>query len=150
GRFNGLSLVVSAAKLFIIVGSWFLAGYFLLPRFMRYVGRLANDEMLTIVSLGLCLLLVVVAPKLHYSVALGAFIMGSILAESSESHRIEELIAPLRDLFAAIFFVSVGMLMNPSALEGRWGSVALVAGVLMAGKILFITLGSLLTGNTLR
>lgn len=148
--FSGVALIVSAAKLVLVIGSWFLAGYFLLPRFVRYVGRLGNEEMLTILSLALCLFLAVLAANLGYSVALGAFIMGSILAESSESYRIEELMRPLRDLFAAIFFVSVGMLIDPRVLTVHYDWVLIIAAVLIVGKIVNITLGSLLTGQTLR
>lgn len=148
--FSGLDVIMSAAKLVLVVGSWFLAGYFLLPKFVRYVGRLGNDEMLTILSLALCLCLAVLAAKLGYSVALGAFIMGSILAESTESFRIEELMRPLRDLFAAIFFVSVGMLIDPHVLTSHINWVLVIAAVLVVGKIVNITVGSLITGQTLR
>lgn len=150
GTLSGVDVIVSAGKLVIVVGSWFLAGYFLLPRLMRYVGRLGSDEMLTTVSIGLCLILAVVAAKLGYSVALGAFIMGSILAESTESYRIEELIRPLRDLFAAIFFVSVGMLIDPRALLTHPHWVLIISAVVILGKIVNITIGCLITGQTLR
>ncbi|HUP56279.1 MAG TPA: cation:proton antiporter, partial [Bdellovibrionota bacterium] len=116
GSFSPIALATAAGKLALVVGCWMLAGYFLVPRFIGYVGRLKSDEMLVLVSVGLCLCLVVVAAHFQFSAALGAFIMGSILAESTESRRIENLMAPLRDLFAAIFFVSVGMLMDPTAI----------------------------------
>ncbi len=149
-KFSGLALLLSAGKLVLVIGSWFLVGYFLLPRVVRYVGRLGNDEMLTIVALGLCLILAVAAAELHYSVALGAFIMGSILAESTESHRIEELIRPLRDVFAAIFFVSVGMMIEPRVLLEHWPRVLLISGVYVLVKISAVTLGAVLSGQTLR
>jgi len=148
--FSGLQLLIAAGKLILVVGSWFLAGYFLLPRLVKYVGRAGNDEMLSILSIGLCLLLSVAGAYFGYSVALGAFIMGSILAESTESYRIEELIRPLRDLFAAIFFVSVGMLIEPSQVYENWSAVLIVTAVLMLGKIVAITAGALLTGQTVR
>ncbi len=150
GSFKGVDIMLAGAKLLLVIGSWFLAGYFVLPRLVRYVGKLGNDEMLTIVSLGLCLSLSVIAARLNYSVALGAFIMGSILAESTESFRIEELIRPLRDLFAAIFFVSVGMLIDPHVLLGRYKEIGIITVVLVAGKIVNITMGALITGQTLR
>ncbi|MCM2324389.1 MAG: cation:proton antiporter, partial [Oligoflexia bacterium] len=109
-------LVVAATKLILIVGSWMLAGYFLVPPFMKAVGRLANNELVTLLSLGLCLGLVVVATHFNYSTALGAFIMGSILAETELLHRIEGRMEALRDLFGAIFFVSIGMLIDPRVL----------------------------------
>ena len=149
-KFSGIELLLSAGKLVLVVGSWFLVGYFLLPRIVRYVGRLGNDEMLTIVALGLCLILAVAAAELRYSVALGAFIMGSILAESTESHRIEELIRPLRDVFAAIFFVSVGMMIEPRVLAEHWSRVLLISAVYVAAKVSAVTVGAILSGQTLR
>lgn len=148
--FAGLDLLAAAGKLALVVGSWFLIGYFAVPRFVQYVGKLGNDEMLTIFSIGLCLLLAVLAASRNYSVALGAFIMGSILAESTESNRIRELIGPLRDLFAAIFFVSVGMLIDPKIIAQHLGAVALITAVLLFGKMFNITLGALITGQTFR
>lgn len=148
--FSTLALLGAAGKLALVVGGWFVTGYFLVPRFVRYVGLHGSDEMLTVVSISLCLALVVFAAHFDYSVALGAFIMGSILAESSESHRIEELIRPLRDVFAAVFFVSVGMLIDPRLLRENLGAVLLISLVTVAGKIVSTTLGALITGQTLR
>ncbi len=148
--FSLMTLLYSAGKLVFVIGTWILGGYFLLPRVVRYVGRVGSDETLMILSIGLCLSLVVIAAKFHYSAALGAFIMGSILAESSESNRIEELMRPLRDLFASVFFVSVGMLLNPSIIIQHFWTIILVAGVTIVGKIVSSTLGALITGQTLR
>ncbi len=148
--FSGLALLGSAYKLFLVVGSWFLAGYFIVPRFIRYVGRVGSNEMLTLISISLCLLLVVFSTFFDYSAALGAFIMGSILAESIESQKIEERMEPLRDLFAAIFFVSVGMLINPAALWQNKGAVILITLVTIIGKTFSTTLGALFTGQPLR
>ncbi len=147
---SGLALLGSAYKLCLVVGSWFLGGYFIVPRFIRYVGRVGNNEMLTIVSLGLCLALVVFSTFFEYSAALGAFIMGSILAESVESHRIEERMESLRDLFAAIFFVSVGMLIDPIAIWDHKGAVVLITVVTILGKSISTTLGALFTGQSLK
>src|SRR5262249_27275339 len=87
-------LAMAAVKLVFVISIWVLVGLFVVPRFVRSVGRHGNDEMLTVVSLGLCLSLVAVSAALNYSVALGAFIMGSILSESAESQRIERLVKP--------------------------------------------------------
>jgi CPA2 family monovalent cation:H+ antiporter-2 len=149
-EFSGFSLFVAAYKLVLVVGSWFLMGYFLIPGFIRYVGSVGNREMLTIVSLGLCLGLVVFSAYFDYSVALGAFIMGSILAESVESRRIEERMESLRDLFAAIFFVSVGMLINPQSIFMQIGPILLITGVTIFGKILSTTIGAFSTGQSLK
>jgi CPA2 family monovalent cation:H+ antiporter-2 len=147
---SGVTLLIAGIKLLIVVGAWYLIGMFAVPRFVSSIGRHGNDEMLIIASLGLCLGLVTVAASLEYSVALGAFIMGSILAESSQVKRIEHLVQPLRDLFGAVFFVSVGMLLDPSALLDNLGLVLTLSLVVIAGKILFVTAGTLASGSTLK
>ena len=133
-----------------MIGSWFIAGYFFIPRFIRIVGRTGSDEVVTLIALGLCLSLVVFAAYFGYSVALGAFVMGSILAESTESARIIDRMEPLRDVFAAVFFVSVGMLIDPRAALENWPVILLLTVTLIVGKVFFATLGALLTGQTLR
>lgn len=148
--FSAMAVLASAGKLVLVVGGWFLAGYFVIPRFVRYVGRVGTNEMLTLISLGLCLALVVFAAHFHYSAALGAFIMGSILAESTESQRIEERLESLRDLFAAVFFVSIGMLMDPVMIFRHMGAILVITLVTVVGKVFSTTLGALITGQTLR
>ncbi len=147
---SGLAILVAAGKLVLVIGGWILAGYFIVPELIRYVSQVGNNEMMTIVSLALCLLLVVFSAFFEYSVALGAFIMGSILAESTESHRIEERMESLRDVFAAIFFVSVGMLIDPIALWHNKGAVAFITVITIIGKVLSTTIGALISGQTLR
>lgn len=145
-----LDLIMATAKLVLVVGGWFLVGYFLVPRFMKFVGKTGNDETLTILSLGLCLSLVVFASHFEYSTALGAFIMGSILAESPVLARIESNMSSLRDLFGAIFFVSIGMLIDPRMLWDHLGAVALICTVTIFGKILSTSIGALISGQSLR
>jgi len=149
-HFSAASIALSAGKLCLVIGSWFLTGYFLIPPFMRYAGKIGNKETITILSIGLCLSLVVFADYFQYSAALGAFIMGSILAESSESEKIEALMQPLRHLFAAVFFVSVGMLLDPMLLLKHIVPVILITLITILGKILSTTFGALVTGQTLR
>jgi CPA2 family monovalent cation:H+ antiporter-2 len=148
--FSGLAFLTSVLQLIMVIGGWFLAGYFIVPRFVRWVGKTGSAEVLTLIALGLCLSLVVFAAYFGYSVALGAFVMGSILAESTESSRIIERMEPLRDVFAAIFFVSVGMLIDPIAALENWSTIFLITAVLIAGKVFFVTLGAVITGQTLR
>lgn len=143
-------LLTSAGKLILVVGGWFIAGYLVVPRFMRYVGRIGSDEVLTILSLGLCLALVVFANYFSYSTALGAFIMGSIIAESPVLPRIEKSMASLRDVFGAIFFVSIGMLIDPYVLWEHLGAIMLISALTIVGKILSTGLGALISGQTLR
>lgn len=150
GSVSGLAVLTATGKLVLVIGSWFLVGYFVVPRFVRHVGLTGSAEMLTILSLGLCLMLAVFAAQMHYSTALGAFVMGSILSESTESHRIEEIMAPLKDLFSAVFFVSVGMLIDLAALRGHGGQIAIIVGVFLVAKITAVTIGALITGQTVR
>ncbi len=147
---TGLLLLGSAGKLLLVVGSWFLVGYFVVPRLVRLAGSRGGEEMLTVLATGLCLGLAVLADQFGYSVALGAFIMGSILAESSESHRIEELVKPLRDVFAAIFFVSIGMLLDLDQARLWWPEALALTALVLAGKSLFVSLGALITGQSFR
>lgn len=146
----GPELFWASVRLVVVIGSWIIAGVFLIPHVFRYARRWMSDETLTVASLGLCLLLVVLAAKFGYSAALGAFIMGSILAETEEVHRIEELVRPIRDLFGAVFFVSVGMLVDPSILVTYWLELLLIAGVTVVGKIITSGLGALLSGQPLK
>ncbi len=143
-------IALSLLQLIFVVGSWFLIGYFLVPLLVRRMGRWMDNETWTVLSLGLCLLLVVAATKLGYSPALGAFMMGSILAETREGARIEDLMRPLRDLFGAVFFVSVGMLANPQVILEQWQLILTLTAVVICGKILCVTSFSLLSGQSVR
>src|SRR5262249_4300187 len=107
-------MISAGVKLFLVVGGWFIVGYFAVPPLFRKISLYISQETLTIISVALCLSLVCLASTFHYSPALGAFIMGSILAETVLVHRIEHLIRPIRDIFTAVFFISVGMLINPA------------------------------------
>jgi CPA2 family monovalent cation:H+ antiporter-2 len=149
-RVGGVELLFAGGKLLLIVGGWFLVGMFMVPRSVRLVSRHGNDELLTVMAIALCLALVALAAHFHYSVALGAFVMGSILAESSEAKRIEHLVQPLKDIFGAIFFVSVGMLLNPHAILENYGAILLIVAVIIVGKFLSVSLGAFITGQTVR
>lgn len=143
------AMLWAVIKLVLVVGSWFLAGYFIVPTLIRKIMHFVSEETLTIVSVALCLLLVAAAAYFHYSTALGAFIMGSILAETPLVHRVEELIRPIKDIFAAVFFISVGMLINPTIIAEQFPIVLLISGVTIIGKLLTTSLGSLLTGQSI-
>ena len=140
--------VAAVGALTIILGMMLL-GY--------WVGQDAELDMVNslflagiILALGLCLGMVLTAEEAGFSSALGAFVMGSILAETVESHRIEKLMTPLKNVFAAIFFISVGMLINPASLAEYWVSIAYVSLVIIVGMILFGTLGCWWGGQTMR
>ena len=124
--------------------------FLIIPTLLRKVKKYLNDETLIILSLGLCLGMVLTAEEAGFSSALGAFVMGTILAETVESHRIEHLMTPLKNVFAAIFFVSVGMMINPSNLVEYWPSILLICAVIIIGMILFGTLGCWWGGETMR
>ncbi len=143
------AFALDVLQLVVVVGSWFLIGYFLVPFFFRRVIDHASQETLTIVSIAFCLLLVCCATYFNYSPALGAFIMGSILAETPQVHRIEELIRPIRDIFAAVFFVSVGMLIDPKLIFAHLPLVLLLSFITVVGKIVSSSVGALLTGQSL-
>jgi CPA2 family monovalent cation:H+ antiporter-2 len=125
-------------------------GGLIVPRLIRAVTRAGSAEMTLVASVGVCFAAALAALTFGYSVALGAFIAGSLVAESGKSGEIEHLIEPVRDLFLAIFFVSVGMFIDPRALAEHWGAVILVTLIVLVGKVVAVTAGAFLTGNGLR
>lgn len=149
-NFSGGAMLFSVLKLVFFLILWFLAGIYLLPTFLKRTKKLMNEETLLVVSLGLCLIMVALATKAGFSSALGAFIMGSILAETSQNEKIIHLVKPVKDLFGAIFFVSVGMLINLSVLAQYILPVILLTLVVIAGKTINATIGSLIAGQPLK
>ena len=129
---------------------WFIVGILVIPTIIRKARPYLNDETLIIISLGLCMGMVLTAEEAGFSSALGAFVMGMVLAETLESHRIEQLMAPLKNVFASIFFVSVGMMIDPTSLVTYWPSILIVAVVVIVGMILFGTLGCWWGGETMK
>lgn len=148
--FSGSEMAVASLKLGFFLVLWFVLGIFLIPSLLGRVRVFLKAETLLIISLGLCFLMVVLAYKVGFSPALGAFIMGSLLAETLESDRIEHLISPIKDLFGAIFFVSVGMLIDPQILVQYAGPIFVIVIVTIFGKLLTTMLGALLAGQSLR
>lgn len=149
-QFSGSEMVGSVVKLLFFLTLWFLSGIFLVPSVLRRLKSIINEESLLVVSIGLCFLMVALASKAGFSPALGAFIMGSILAETTDAEKIEHLVKPVKDLFAAIFFVSVGTLIDPKALSENAAPVLILTVVTIAGKILSTTFGALVSGQPLR
>lgn len=139
----------AGGKLLLVISSWILIGYLAVPYLMRRLKNYINHETLTIISVGLCLFLSAIALHFQYSVALGAFIMGSILAETPQVHRIEALTLPIRDVFAAVFFVSVGMLIDPVMLYQHFWAIIFLAIITVLGKIVMTATGSLLSGQSI-
>ncbi len=147
---SGSELALSSLRLGFFLVLWFLLGIYLLPILLDKLKNLLTDETLLIVSVGLCLLMVVIATSTGFSPALGAFVMGSILAETSKGKKIEHLILPLKDLFAAVFFVSVGILIDPQVLVDSFPIIFALSLITIFGKLLSSTAGALLSGASLR
>lgn len=149
-RLEGSELAMSLMQLGFFLVLWFVVGVFVIPTLLRRTKRLMNGETLLIVSVACCFLLVVIAARVGYSTAFGAFMMGSILAETVEAERIERLVAPVKDLFGAIFFVSVGMLVDPSVLVEYWLPILVLTVSILVGQAVLGTGSFLLTGHTLK
>ena len=149
-QFEGAELASKVVNLVITLVAWFVCGILIIPTLIRKVKDHLNDETLIILSLGLCLGMVLTAEEAGFSSALGAFVMGSILAETVESHRIEKLMSPLKNVFAAIFFISVGMLIDPTSVAQYWMSIIYVSVIIIVGMIVFATLGCWWGGQTMR
>lgn len=148
--FEGVELLKKVGVLIMTLAIWFVVGILIIPTLIRKVRPYLNDETLIILALGLCLGMVLTAEEAGFSSALGAFVMGMILAETLESHRIEHLMAPLKNVFAAIFFISVGMMINPASLATYWSSILFVSIVIIVGMITFGTLGCWWGGETFK
>lgn len=146
---DGIELVISSAKLVFFLVLWFITGVYLVPTFLKKVINILNDELLLLVSMALCLGMVWIATSAGFSSALGAFIMGSILAETDEAKRIEATIKPVKDLFGAVFFTSVGMLVDPSMFIEYIIPILIITTVVIIGKVFLSTSGFLLSGNRL-
>ena len=145
-----MELLNSVVKLGVFLLFCFVIGIYLIPSFLKKTKTFLNDETLLIVSLGLCLGMVIIATKAGFSSALGAFVMGSILAETVEAERIERIIKPVKDLFGAIFFVSVGMLIDPELLWEYKFPILILTLVVIVGQILFAGFGVLLSGQPVK
>lgn len=141
GVLLGTTTRLAGFLLALIVG-----GYLLVPRTIRLVARQGSKETLLVASVGLCFALALLAHGAGYSVALGAFLAGSLIAESGKHRQVEALVTPLRDLFAAIFFVAVGTLVDPLAVFARWEEVALFSVLVVVGKVVSVTGGAFLSG----
>ena len=134
-NFEGMEMVYSIGKLLFFLLLWFLTGIYIIPTFFRRTRLLMGDETLLIVSLGLCFLMVVFATAVGFSSALGAFVMGSILAETIEAEKIERLVKPVKDLFAAIFFVSVGMMVDPGMIAQYIWPIVIITLTVLIGHV---------------
>lgn len=150
GDVQGMELLFSIGKLGFFLVIWFVVGVYVLPGFLTRSGRYLNDETMLVVAMGLCFGMAIFSVVCGFSLELGAFVMGSILAGTVVAERMEKVITPVKNLFGAVFFISVGMMVDPSVLGQYWWEILLLAAVVIVGMIIFGTLGMLVTGQNLR
>lgn len=150
GDVQGSELIFSIAKLCFFLIIWFVVGVYVLPSLLEKFSSYLNSETLLVVSMGLCFMMAAFSVMCGFSLELGAFVMGSILAGTVFAERMEHVIAPVKDLFGAVFFISVGMMVQPSVIATYYPQVLLLAAVVIVGMIIFGTLGMLVTGQTLQ
>ena len=149
-NFDGGALVGQMAKLAFFLVAVFIFGIYLIPTFLRWMRKYMSEETLLILAVGLCFGMVVLASKAGFSTALGAFVMGAVLSETIEADVIHRIVTPLKNLFSAIFFVSVGMLIQPSVLVEEWLTILVIALSVIIFKSLSATIGVTLSGRPLK
>ena len=147
---DGGQMLTSVLRIAFFLVLWFIVGIFVVPLFLRKTRKFINNETLLIVALGLCCGMAVLSTKVGFSSAFGAFVMGSILAETVEAEKIIKLVEPVKNLFGAIFFVSVGMLVDPKILMEYAVPIIALVGTILAGQAIFGTLGFMLGGESLK
>ena len=148
-HFAGGELLFNLGKLAFFIALWFLVGIMLIPTLLKKAEKYLNDEILLIVSIGLCFVMVSFANSVGFSSALGAFVMGSIMSETMQSERVEGLLNPIKDLFAAIFFVSVGMMIDPGVIAEYWKTILIIASLVLSADVFAVTTGVLIAGKGL-
>ena len=146
----GGMMIGSIVKIVFFLVLWFVVGIFLIPPFLRRMRRLMDDETLVVVALGLCCAMAVISTTVGFSSAFGAFVMGSILAETIEADKIMRVVEPVKNLFGAVFFVSVGMLVDPHVLAAYALPIAVIVVAIIVGQAIFGTMGFMLSGQPLK
>ena len=141
------SIIVTGLRLATLLFVWVTVGLVLIPRVIRRIVKMVRPETIVITSIGLCFAFALLARALGYSVALGAFVAGSLIAESGRGKDVAHLVAPVRDVFAAVFFVAVGMLIDPALIAQHWGVVVILTVVVILGKFVSVGLGAFLAGR---
>jgi len=150
GTLSVADVGTTLGKLGIFLSVTLVVGLIAVPRLIGYVARFKSNEMMIVTVLGLCFGVALLAAKLGYSVALGAFIIGAVIAEAREIHRIETLIEPVRDMFSAIFFVAIGLLIDPKLLLIYWQPILIITLAVIVGKVLTCSFGAFMGGNDTR
>ena len=150
GSLSWLTLAHSSGRLAAFLGGLLVVGMLLVPRGIRAIAKMARPEITVVASIGICFAMAYVALKFDYSVALGAFLAGSLIAESGVEKEVAHLVTPVRDMFGAIFFVSVGMTIDPIVIVQHWHAIVLLTAVVLVGKSIGVTAGAFLTGAGVR
>lgn len=150
GEVQGSELLFSVGKLVFFLIIWFVVGVFIFPGLLVRMRKFLNEETLLVLSMALCFTMAVFSVSCGFSLELGAFVMGSILAGTTAAERMEKVVVPVKDLFGAVFFISVGMMVDPAILVTYWWEILILAIVVICGMIVFGSLGMLATGQTLR
>lgn len=150
GDIRGSELLFSVGKLLFFLIIWFVVGVFIFPGLLSRLRKFLNEETLLVLSMALCFSMAVFSVMCGFSLELGAFVMGSILAGTTAAERMEKVIIPVKDLFGAVFFISVGMMVDPAIILTYWWEILILAVVVIVGMIIFGTLGMLVTGQSLR
>lgn len=146
-KFAGGEMLLALGKLGFFLILWFVVGIFCVPLILKWIHKFLNDEIVLIIGIGLCFLMVWMAELVGFSSALGAFVMGSILAETIEGESIEHSVSGVKNLFGAIFFVSVGMMVDPAMIAAHWLPIVILTVVSVVGILIFSTAGALITGQ---
>lgn len=150
GQFNAVDIGKTVLSLGSFLGVLLILGLILVPKLLNYVARFKSNEMMLITVVGLCFAVSLVTVHLGYSVALGAFLIGAVIAEARQINKIETLMFPVRDLFSAVFFVSIGLLIDPSVILQYLTPILIISAVVIVGKILTNALGSFIAGNNVQ
>jgi len=150
GRLSPAELGITAGRLALFLGCVVVAGLLIIPRLVRAILKLDRPETTAVASVGICFAFALLAQRFGYSVALGAFLAGTLVAESQHGVSIEHLLQPVRDLFAAVFFVSVGMLIDPRLVRQHWAAILVLSAVVIAGKTVGVSIPAFLTGAGIR
>lgn len=150
GKIEALEVGATVLQLGSFLGILLVVGLIVVPRLLNYVARFRSDEMLLITVIGICFGVSLITVKLGYSVALGAFLIGAIIAEARQIAKIEALMHPVRDLFSAVFFVSIGLLINPMLIIQYAGPILIISAAVIIGKVITCGLGSFIAGNDTR
>jgi CPA2 family monovalent cation:H+ antiporter-2 len=150
GQFNAGEIGITVVSLGAFLGVLLVLGLIAVPRLLNYVAKFKSNEMLLVTVIGLCFAVSLITVKLGYSVALGAFLIGAVIAEARQINKIETLMFPVRDLFSAVFFVSIGLLIDPALILKYSLPIIIITVVVVAGKVISNSLGSFLAGNNTR